>query len=216
MTTLFKKEISSMLRKSLCLIGGFAVMLIAGCASTNSPTADTSPAPSAAASPSATASPTGTTDPCQLVTAAEASSLAGASYGAGLKQANTGGSNTCIYGYQTLNVFMVTVAIASDAATAQAEWAQEESQAQAQMTKVASAPGVTVNISTSDVTLTGADRAAVGTGTASLGGHTFAGAAVYALKGAIFFTFSDLTVDHAAPTSAAMQGEAETVVTRLP
>jgi hypothetical protein len=213
---LFKKEIGSMLRKSFCLIGGFAVLLVAGCTSTNSPTANISPASSAAASPTATASPTGTTDPCQLVTAAEASSLAGASYGAGLKQANTGGSNTCIYGYQTLNVFMVTVAIASDAGSAQAEWAQEESQAQAQMTKAASVQGVTVNISTSDFSLTGADRAAIGTGTASLGGHTFAGAAVYALKGPIFFTFSDLTVDHPAPTSTAMQGQAETVVTRLP
>ncbi len=205
-----------MLRKSFGLIGGLALILIAGCASSNSPTANTSPAPTAAASPSATASPTGTTDPCQLVTAAEASSLAGASYGAGLKQANTGGSNTCIYGFQTLNVFMVTVAIASDAGTAQAEWAQEETQAQAQMLKGASVPGVTVNISTSDFSLTGADRAAVGTGTASLGGHTIAGAAVYALKGPIFFTFSDLTVDHPAPTSTAMQGQAQTVVTRLP
>src|SRR5258708_181257 len=165
-----------MLRKSFGLIGGLALLLIAGCASSNSPTANTSPASSAAASPSAAARSgiKTTTDPCQLVTAAEASTLAGATYGAGAAQANPGGSNTCIYGSQTTNVFEVTVAIASDAATAQAQWAQEESQAQALMTQsVGTLPTVLINVS--DFSLTGADRAAVGTGSISLGPRTIAG-----------------------------------------
>jgi hypothetical protein len=207
-----------MLRKSFSLIAGLALLLIAGCASSNSPTANTSPAPSAAASPSASAR-TGiktTTDPCQLVTAAEASTLAGTSYAAGVEQANSGGSNTCVYGSQTLNVFQVTVAIASDAGTAQAEWAAEESQAQAQMTQTVGAPGAIVIVNISDFSLTGADRAAVGTGTITIGPQRIAGTAVYALKGPIFFTFSDLSVNSAVASATAMQGQAQTVLTRLP
>src|SRR5260370_6974803 len=125
-----------MLRKSFGLLGGLALLLIAGCASSNSPTANTSPASSSAASPSAPAR-TGiktTTDPCQLVTAAEASSLPGASFSAGTEQANSGGSNTCVYtDSQTGTLFQVTVAIPSDAGTAQAESAHEETQAHNQL-----------------------------------------------------------------------------------
>ncbi len=54
------------------------------------------------------------------------------------------------------------------------------------------------------------------TGGGSFNGHAIAGIAVFALKGPIFFTFSDVTFDHPAATTAAMQGQAQTVLTRLP
>ncbi len=151
------------------------------------------------------------------MTAAEASSLSGASFSAGTEQANSGGSNTCVYtDSQTGTLFEVTVAIASDAGTAQAEWAQEETQAQNQLVARAFASGFHVTINVSDFSLTGADRAAVGTGTGSFNGVTIAGIAVYALKGPIFFTFSDLRLNSPAAGATAMQGQAATVLTRLP
>jgi hypothetical protein len=151
------------------------------------------------------------------VTAAEASTLAGTSYAAGVEQANSASSNTCIYNdTQTGTLFEVTVAIAPDAATAQAEWAQEESQAKTQMALWAFRAGVTVTVNVSDFSLTGADRAAVGTGTGGSNATTIAGTAVFALKGPIFFTFSDLAVNRPVASATAMQGQAQTVLTRLP
>ena len=45
---------------------------------------------------------------------------------------------------------------------------------------------------------------------------TFNGAAFYALKGTTFFGFSDIALGHATPTLAAMQAEAQTILSRLP
>ncbi len=155
-------------------------------------------------------------DPCQLVTSAEASSLAGTTFGKGLEENNEGGSWTCVYGYQTLNVFMVTVAQAPDADTAQADWADYQAQAQALMER-SLPPGVSGNLTANDVQdVPGADRAALAQGGITIVGRTINVSAIYFLKGATFVTFSDLVVGQPAPTAGAMETEAQTVLGRLP
>jgi hypothetical protein len=61
-----------------------------------------------------------------------------------------------------------------------------------------------------------ADGAAYTTGSYTISGQKFNVAAFYALKGTIFFGFSDLALNTPPPTVAAMQAEAETVLGRLP
>ena len=65
------------------------------------------------------------------MTSAEASSIAGVTFAAGKEDTTSGGAKTCGYGAKTPNVFMVIVAQAPDAATAQADWTQEQAKAQA-------------------------------------------------------------------------------------
>jgi len=202
----------------------FPLLLAAGAfalvACGSSSTAATSPSPSSAAStstPSSAATPSAaatTIDPCQLVTSQEASSLTGASFGPGTEQPNNG-SQSCVYGAQTLNVFEVLVAQAPDAATALAEWAQEQAQAQSVLAKAASA-GVNINLNPNDVNVAGADKAAVATGSYPIGGQTFNVSVIYVIKGAVFFTFSDLTVGSPAPSASAMEAQAQTTIGRLP
>src|SRR5580700_5237958 len=110
--------------------------LLAACGAAGSDTSPTPASSSNAATPTATpiatapptAAPTASQtavptsyDPCQLVTASEASSLAGVTYGAGKEETNAGGGRDCVYGSETLNVFTVIVGVAADAATADAD-----------------------------------------------------------------------------------------------
>jgi hypothetical protein len=156
-------------------------------------------------------------DPCQLVTSDEASALAGATYTTGVENtSDSSGSRTCVYGGQTPNVFMVTVAQAPDADTAQAYWAQYEAEAQNLIQRTVPA-GVTVSFDVTDLaSLAGADRAAVGQLSQTVGGRTINGSAIYLLKGASFVTFSDLLLDQPAPSNDALEAEAGTVLGRLP
>src|SRR5690242_18375456 len=96
-----------------------AALLVAACGSTSS--ASESASPSSAASSSPSGSPVAL-DPCVLVTASEASTLAGVTFASGTEGTTEGGSKTCAYGAKTANVFTVLVAQAPDAATAQADW----------------------------------------------------------------------------------------------
>ena len=157
-----------------------------------------------------------TLDPCQLVTSSEASSLAGVNYATGLGSTNPGGSATCVYGAQTLNVFMVTVAQATDPPTAQADWSQEETDAQSVMQR--SLPsGVSVDLTLNDVSdLPGFDQAALAQANENLAGRSLNISAIYLLKGATFVTFSDLVLDQPAPTKDALESESQTVLPRLP
>ena len=211
-----------MIRRMILTLTLPAMMLGAACGSSTTVGTSTPTPVSAAASsqPTPSSQPTSlptTTDPCQVVTAAEASSLTGASFGPGREEATSGGGKICIYGYQTLNVFEVLVGISSSAASAQAQWAQEEAKAQTLLKQsVSQVKGVNVSLNTNDATITGADRAAVGTVSASYAGKTFAAAAVYLLKGPVFLSFSDLVVGHPAPTASAMESEAATALVRLP
>jgi hypothetical protein len=214
-------EKTLMIRRVIFALTMPAMMLGAACGS--SPTVGTSTptpvsaAPSSQPTPSSQPSVASTTDPCQVVTVSEAASLTGASYGPGKEETDSGGGQICVYGYQTLNVFMVLIATAPDAGSAQAQWTQQESKAQALLQQsVSQVQGLNVSLSVNDVTLTGADKAAVGTASATYGGRTFAAAAVYLLKGPVFLSFSDLVVDHPAPSASAMQSEAQTALGRLP
>lgn len=206
-----------MSRSRFAFIAVPAAALLAACG--GSGTAQDNSTPPAALSPSAAASPTPVTiDPCQLVTSQEASQLAGVSYGPGREETTPdNGGRTCVYGYQTRNVFTVIVNVAPDAATAQADWAQAEAQAQQYLQSIISqAGGPTVQINLADVSISGADKAAAGTIADTINGVTIAGTAIYALKGKIFFTFSDLTLGQSGPSVSSMEAQAATVIGRLP
>jgi len=169
-------------------------------------------------SPASQASPTAL-DPCQLVTADEASALAGATFTKGVEQTTDGGSRICVYGYQTTNVFMVLVAQSADANTAQATWSDYQARAQDLVQKNLP-PGVNANLNVSDVSSTtnlqGFDRAADGSASASIAGRTINLSAIYLLKGPTFVSFSDLVLTQPAPATDGLEGQAATVQTRLP
>ena len=173
-----------------------------------SPAASPSSAAAAESAPPSelpTAVPTAL-DPCQIVTSDEASQLGGTTFGAGKESTTSGHAKICTYGGQTLNVFTVVVGQAPDVATAKAG----EAAAEASIQKLA-AKGVKFT-QLPDF----ADGAAYVVGSASISGQTINMGAFYALKGTIFFGFSDLSLGHAAPTSAAMQAQAQTILGRLP
>ena len=179
------------------------------------------PSPSPASTPSAAASPSphrlASLDPCKLVTAQEASKLAGTTYGAGVEETADNGARECIYGRQTLNVFLVMVNVAPDAATAEADWATTEADAQSGLEKLAGLQGASVGLHAGNITLSGADEAATAAASGALGAnHILNVSAIYVLKGAVFFTFSDLLLDKPAPAASAMAAIAGIVLTRIP
>jgi hypothetical protein len=113
-------------------------------------------------------------------------------------------------------VFSVLVAQAPDAATAQADWTQEEAKAQSFLEKGVPS-GVTVSFNLTDVSnVAGADRAAVGTGGATISGQTINGSVIYLLKGATFVYFGDLVLRKAAPATSDMEAQATTTLGRVP
>jgi hypothetical protein len=183
--------------------------ILAGC-STGSP----SPSSTPSATPSATAKAT-TLDPCKLVTAAEASQLSGASFGAGVEE-TTGSNGTgkrCTYGSQTKNVFFVQLGVATSADDAQAQWATEEAEADADL---ASEFPAELNVKFTKTDLTGlGDSAAVGTGSGTIEGQTISGGVIYLLKGQYFLAFGDLTLG-TAPTADALEAQSATSLDRLP
>jgi len=191
-----------------------ALLALSACGGSNQ-TASESPSPTAPVqvTPSASANPN--LDPCQLVTQQEASQLAGTTYAAGTKEAISSASSMCTYGAQTLNVFTVEVAVAPDATTAQADWAQEEAKAQAGLQQLVAEAGGSVSLNAGDITLPGADKAATAIATANISGQTLNISAIYVLKGAVFFTFADLVAGKPAPTASAMAAQAQTVLTRV-
>lgn len=173
----------------------------------SAPAAESSaPAESApAASSGPTAVPTAI-DPCQLVTSAEASQLVGVSFGAGKESTTEGNGRICTYGSSTLNVFTVLVAQAPDQATVDAAKQQALAgiqQALGQGLKVTELPNF-------------ADGAATMEGSATVGGTTVSARGIYVVKGLIFFAFSDVAVGKSAPSSAALQAQAQTSLGRLP
>ena len=213
-----------MSRIRIGLIAVLTAASLAGCASSSgtpvsNPTTNASALPSSSptASPTASGTPVAL-DPCQVVTASEASSLTGVTYTQGREELTDDGlGKICDYGYQTLNVFQVLVTQAPDAGTAQAQWATEEARVQTALQKTASqVPGLTYSLNVTDASVSGYDKAAVATASATLSGRSFSVSAIYLLKGATFVSFSDLVVGTAAPTSAAMESEAATVLARLP
>ena len=191
-----------------------ALLALSACGGSNQ-TAGESPSPTAPAQLTPSASTSANLDPCQLVTQQEASQLAGATYAAGKKEVLSSASSTCTYGAQTLNVFMVEVAVAADAKTALADWAQEEAKAKAGVQQLVAEAGGSVSLNAGEITLPGADKAATAIATANISGQTVNISAIYVLKGAVFFMFADLVANKQAPTTSAMAAQAQTVLTRV-
>jgi hypothetical protein len=104
----------------------------------------------------------------------------------------------------------VEVAQAPDEATAKAYKAQFLADLQANLSKLAS-KGLTATELPNF-----ADGATIAQATINAGGKTINGSAIGVLKGTIFFGFSDVIIGKAAPSSEALQSEAETVLGQLP
>jgi hypothetical protein len=153
----------------------------------------------------ATGAPT-SIDPCQLVTTQEASQMAGVTYPAGKESTTSGGGKMCTYGYQTADVFEVIVGQAPDKATAQAGLAQAKADIEKQANNIAKFTELP----------SFADGAAYYTGSFSISGVRINAGAFYALKGLVFFGFSDLSNLHPAPSVSALEAQATTILGRLP
>ena len=186
-------------------------VVLASTAPTPEPTTSTAPSEAPPESPGATAVAT-TIDPCQVVTADEASKLAGSKFGPSSATTMSNNAKLCSYGQQGLT-FNVIVTAAPDAATAKAQ----EPDFKAEIEKAAADAGL------GDMKLTelpdfqpGVD-AAVLSGTATVGGTKVEGIALYALKNAVLLALTDLAFGGAsAPTAAAMEDEAKVALGRLP
>jgi len=214
-----------MRRTAAALAVTASALLLAACSSgapaaiststqSSAPAASPSAAATAASEPTASQSAAATSlDPCQLVTSSEASSLSGASYGPGKEEAENGGKQ-CIYGYQTTNVFTVELGQASDPASAQADWSQEQSQAEA-LVEQKLPSGVNISLNTQNLTGLG-DRAATANGSTTIDGKLIGMSAIYLLKGATFLSFSDIVLGQQGPSASAMQREASTALSRVP
>jgi hypothetical protein len=183
--------------------------VLAGC-STGSPSPSDTPT-----SPPTTAKAT-TLDPCELVTAAEASQLSGVTFGPGLEE-TTGTNGTgkrCTYGAQTKNVFFVQVGADGSPAAAQADWATEEAEADADIAK-SLPPELNATVAKTDLTGLG-DRAATGSLSESLSGQTININAIYMLKGSNFLAFGDSTLNAPAATLADLKMQASVSLDRMP
>jgi hypothetical protein len=196
-----------------------ALLALTACGVSSQTSNDTSPSP--ASTPSAAASPSPPTlaslDPCKLVTAQEASQLSGTTYDAGVEQTADNGARECIYSRQSLSVFVVMVNVATDAATAEADWATTEADAQSGLQQLAGSEGASVGLQAGNITLPGANEAATAAASGAIGGnHTLNISAIYVLKGAVFFMFSDLVLDKSAASASAMATLAATTLTRIP
>ena len=179
--------------------------------------AASSAATSTAASPSASSSQSAVTtplDPCQLVPASEASAVAGTTFGAGQEEPTGTDGKRCVYGSETTNVFSVIVGEAATSDDAEADYSQEEADAQSAITKQVPS-GVKLNEHTQDVSGL-ADRATVVSGSVSMGAESIAASAIYLLKGNVFLSFSDEVVGSAAPTASALEDEATKALARVP
>jgi hypothetical protein len=220
----------------------FAALALAACSGSAATPSAAAPslAPSAAAqsvAPSAAApnaSVTAVSSPCALVTAAEASRLAGATLGAGLEGPGgpgglsdpTAGATECTYASsQPWNILNVLVVQAPDAATAQANWTQDEAWAQALALNSEPGGGPTWTLKLSDVTVAGADKGAVGTVSAKGAVIAVNASALCVLKGSVFVAITDTvsarplgTTQAVGPatTAGALEGQMATTLGRLP
>ncbi len=173
--------------------------------------ASTSAPPAVAGGSASAQGVTTSIDPCQVVTQAEASAIAGTSFGAG--QAETAGlSKRCTYGAQTLNVFTVEAAQATDAAAAQAAWNDAAAEVNATLHQKLP-PGVTLAVANTNVSGIG-DKAALISGTATIQGRTFGISGIYVLKGAKFFAFQDFLLG-TPPSGGVMEAQAQKALGRI-
>jgi len=205
------KRIQSLFNGVHRTTAGISVLILAAVLAACSPAPSTpaaTPTPAATDTPQQAATPT-SLDPCELISSQEASTLAGAAFGAGLEGSTPGGLKMCTYGAQTVNVFTVEVAQAPDIATAKADEQSFLDDLKANLAQLSS-QGLQV---TQVPNL--ADGAAMAQASIPTQLGTINGSAIGFRKGTIFFGFSDIVVGGAAPTSQVLQSEATTVMARL-
>jgi len=185
-------------------------VLVASTAPT--PDASTSPAPSEAPpeSPGPTAVAT-TIDPCEVVPPAEASKLAGSTFGPTKATTMSNNGRLCAYAQEGV-MFNVMVTQAADAATAKAQ----EPAFKAEIEQQAAEGGL------GDMKLTelpdfqpGVD-AAVMTASTTVNGLPVNGIAFFALKNAVLLAITDVSFGGSAPKAGAIEDEAKVALGRLP
>ncbi len=148
-------------------------------------------------------------DPCQLIDSQAASALTGTTFGTGQGGSTGYGLKFCRY-VGAASILTVELAQEKDAATAQSDQAKFLADMQSNLGSPDSQLNVTQlpNLADGAVMLdTGNDGS----------GSAVNGMAIGFVKGTIFFDFSAVTTDGSpAPTSEAMQSEAQAVLGRLP
>lgn len=117
---------------------------------------------------------------------------------------------SCIYGGNTTNILTVDVIKAADKATADAAEKQFQDEIQSNMQDLSS-EGIQITQVPNF-----ADTAFTAQANVSAGGASLSGSVFGFRKGTIFFGFSDVAIGGTAPSEAAMQSEAKTVLGRLP
>ena len=194
-----------MIRKVSFMLLGLALTVGAACGGNSTAGATGTRTPAATSSPIASASAAPVSyDPCVLMPASEAQALTGVSYTAG-KLDVSNNTKRCIYGSQTANVLTIGVLQAPDQGTAQAGKAQFEADLQS------NAGGAYTVTQVQGI----GDAADEAEGSVSTNGQTISGSAIYVMKGLVVFFITDLAVGKSVPSSAALQGEATTIVGRL-
>ncbi len=163
----------------------------------------------ASETPQSTAVPTDI-DPCQLVTADEASALAGTTLAAGTVSTENN-TRICSYGAEG-TVLQVLVAVTPDAAAAKAQ----EPAFKAQLEQGAAEAGIASPELQELTDFEPGVDAAVISGHVTANGTKVSGIALYALKGAVVIAISDISLGGSAPSSDAMQAQAHTTLSRLP
>jgi hypothetical protein len=192
--------------KMIYVAGATAVLIatLAACGSSAPSPTPTGPAATGSATGSATGggqTATTTADPCQLVTAQEASTLTGATYGPGTERA-VGVGKTCVYGGGTKNVLMVDVWQGSAALL---------QQMRGLLTAELEQGSDSAHIDSIPVSGLGDSATAY-----AVSGEPFNASSIYVLKGNYAIYLVDEVTGSPAPTTAALTATARTAVGRLP
>ena len=179
-------------------------------APTEAPPASSSTSSEAPEASLATAVPTAI-DPCQLITADEAGTLVGVTFGAGKESTTDNNLKVCTYAGPGPNIFTVEVGVAPDEATAQAAEAQAKADLNA---KASQEGGPVLNVVPLPSFADNTDAAILeGSATKPI---ALDARAFLMLRGVVFALFSDIAVGGPAPSQDAMKAEANTVLSRLP
>ena len=150
-------------------------------------------------------------DPCQLVTQEEAGRLVGATLGPGQVSTLANNDRMCEYSQEGL-VFEVLVAVAPDAATAKAD----EPAFKAQLEQGAAEAGIANAKLTEMPDFEPGVDAALISGHATVGSQKISAIALYALKGAVAISISDIGIGGGVASSDDMQAQARVTLGRLP
>jgi hypothetical protein len=183
-------------------------------AATSSPSAAASESSVQTAEPSESALPSAVAtdiDPCQLITADEAGKLAGVTFGSGKSSTSAGHVKMCTYSAPGPNLFSVEVAVAPDEATAKAAEAAEEKDLSDQAAQMAD-----LHLALTKLPNFAPDTDAALLEAAVKSPVAFGARAMFVLRGATFFGFSDIVVGGEPPSAQAMKDQATTALGKLP